>query len=265
MATRRFKNGKRIERFDIRTTGAGLVKCEVYMVYQAWGIVFYGICDEHDVEVETKVMGDVRELLRAALEEKVKVVWRPVLHVQVELPIPIGDGDALTERSDTHGGAQSISTLSIRIDQLEVAVVDGKQVSRSGGRVRQWAPEDSVESPTSLGWRPAGGWISSVIDDTPENREALTGILRAFEALGDQLRELLRPERIRKTLSLVGGVPLLGAPSEQASTRVDTLAAEFVREASDDAIVRSIVEDRIPPRSDWQAGPEKIPARRRRR
>jgi hypothetical protein len=154
-----------------------------------------------DTDIE-KLKGHVLKLI----ENLNALKWRNILHVTVDSKITEGE---------TTGMVSDHKFILPWECKVEIEVMTHQLATdRKGKKIQRKEPS---EWPTphwpEVGPRESESWsdkdMRAIIDDTPENREALTRIFQGFHLLRQRLCDLLSPAKIEETLSKVKAGQLL--------------------------------------------------------
>lgn len=164
-----------------------------------------------DIEVaeEGVDLNELKTRVMAVIAEKLSIAWERHLMVSVR-----ADNDP--EVTAEFQGMPSVNTkldagLALRVHSVEVGRSPaGKMLSRD----YQYHNPVGREGMPTTGYDNRGQMLA-LIPDTPANREALATIADAIERLGEQLTELLHPDRVARSLEIVlaaKGLPALDPP-----------------------------------------------------
>jgi hypothetical protein len=214
----RVSGGKCIEKWEIETD-SGPIPCRTYMIRGEeathW-VCVARLGDDEFVKKGSKRWGsdarehldDLEERFRKEVRERVAVVWKPHLYVEVSSShLVYPDDPDRQRRYETFDGHRS-ADLSL---QIKVAAVDlgttGAGEKRHRGSIHAYS-----KTPT-MGWPEVGpqhkhGYgggrkMYALIEDTPANREAVEAIRRGMQQLNAQLHTALSPEHIEKAFANV--------------------------------------------------------------
>lgn len=268
MGIRKVSGGKRIDRWMQAVDGRH-VPIDVYMArvtqryasfaggtpidlvagessedrYPVGAPCFHALCEEADVHLVSLDLAKLEKAVRALVEQRIQVAWRPMLVVTVD-----GDRAPLfvsaarrRHREDAPGprtlleGDEAVTDfkMEIKVEAVSISEILGKKYHRTT------QPNDGyVRRPTRVieGWPEVGDFTKpddrhdsrwhhaktiAMVDDTPENRAALLAIRMAFERATSALDRLLHPDNVAATLrqALEAQPSVLALPSGERKGR----------------------------------------------
>lgn len=237
---RKVRGGKKIDSWTVTIDGRDLdVEVYLTKVKEnswrddgpkAGQSMFTAINDEFGIREESLDLNALQSHVEAMLKERATVTWERKLLVSVRgsrfAKDPRGwyDPEAARKDGSIHRGEwtleralfagssghtlQSSRDLKLDVKGIEVATIGGKKKWRD-----MTAPGYNREREIHDGWPEVGSIlpyshtasspperIVSMVPDTKENRDGLTQIFAAMEALVEKLDALLHPDTIQRTL-----------------------------------------------------------------
>jgi hypothetical protein len=181
----------------------------VYQVTDHQGIRLRVDIAELDIREENSDISLLRERVYSTVKGRGFLKWEPFL--QVSVSSSSWDLENFVEATQVNPTLSF--EISVQVARIEIGTrPDGSQCYRMPGqdsRILEWPGEegDGVDDDQQRD-------IRSRIAATPENRQAMVDLGRAFFRLGRELGERLRPERVEQTVAqLIAENTLAGLPA----------------------------------------------------